>query len=214
MDGTGKLFQPILEIIPSEHSVTVCSLVQKVGFSYNQQAIEINRTLKDKVIVLAESYSGMIALELAQIAPEKIQSIIFVASFLSPPSKISKLGHLVPKILLTPAKNPNVLMLKFLFGKYLTSTLATLFQKTMDLIDIDVMQFRLKQIAKIKPISFSCNIPALYLAATSDNLVSKEVIKNVNSIFTQLNVEKVDGTHFLLQTNPKASWRAMQQHVT
>ena len=102
LDGTGLLFENLAQELSRKFEVTIISFEGVSGQSYQQQAAEIAEQLKnDCIFIIAESYSGPIAYALTQLLkPNQIAGIVFLASFISRPSPIARMAHLIPSVLL------------------------------------------------------------------------------------------------------------------
>lgn len=213
MDGTGELFEPFTDILPSSVNALVIPLLQEIGASYQAQARYVASKIHGPSIIVAESYSGMVALALVKEFPEKVEKIVFVASFLSSPSRLSKLAGNIPQPIIKLAKEPNWLLEKLLFGRGDKQYLRQKFKQVMSSISPALIQFRLRQISSIGAPEVESTVPSLYLLANQDILVSKSVVAIFIDTFKNVIVNELDGTHFLLQTNPKGAWRAIQAFV-
>ncbi|MFT7223863.1 MAG: hypothetical protein ACI82Z_001406 [Cellvibrionaceae bacterium] len=89
MDGTGKLFDPLLGELPNNIHTQVISLNSLDAQEPKEQALEIASLIdNDELIILSESYSGYIAYQLSLLPNLNIKHIIFAASFLENPKKI------------------------------------------------------------------------------------------------------------------------------
>lgn len=100
MHGSGDLFQALQSKLSLESRV-----VELPGDCEQQPQTLAERVSQqlpsNKIIVLAESFSGSLIPELLKICPEKIAGVIFVASFVTSPNKILlSLTQLIPNFLL------------------------------------------------------------------------------------------------------------------
>ncbi len=187
--------------------------MQDVGVSYAQQAEHIAKQIKVKSVIVAESYSGMIALELASNNPDKIAKLVFIASFISRPSSLSRFAHCIPKPLFSLAQSRSKFITHLLFGRFSYLTLETLFHDTMDLVPIQLLAFRLKQISQLTPPHFKIDVPCLCANLSRDLFVSQEAMSRFLNTFKDINIQTVEGTHFLLQTNPHECWQVIQSYL-
>lgn len=213
MDGTGKLFAPFTGVLPPQVDVTIIPLMQEVGVGYAQQAEHIAAQLTAKSVIIAESYSGVIALELASKYPDNIDKLVFIASFIGPPSSLSRFAHCIPKSLLSLAQSRSMFITHLLFGRFSNSTLETLFHDTMDLVSAKLLAFRLKQISLLTPPHSKIDVPCLCVNPSQDLFVSQKAMSRFLDTFEDINIQTVDGTHFLLQTNPRECWQVIQSYL-
>ncbi len=214
MDGTGVLFTPFAAILPSHVHSKIIPLIQKVGLSYSEQAEYVATKIENRSVIVAESYSGMVAFELCRRFPEKVEQVIFVASFISRPSQLAKIGENIPLQLLRLVKRPNWLVLKVLFGSKLNKLSKELFLRTMSCVPTELLKYRLKQISQLKTPEIELSVPCTYLLARQDRLVSRNVLDVFRRNFSKVSVYELEGTHFLIQTNPEGVWDVIKAIVS
>ena len=207
MDGTGVLFEPFVKAFPNSLDIQVATLIQETDVSFEEQASALLGQVKNNTVIVGESYSGLVAHELAKLAPESIKHIVFAASFLVRPSILAKFGNLVPKRMLDYTLYPKPIVMQVLFGKYRSQYLMELFERAMADVPLDLLEFRIKQLCNLNKVEHSNNIPATYLQAEYDSLVSSNAVDVFKKVYPHLDHKTVRGSHFVLQTNPKDSVR-------
>jgi pimeloyl-[acyl-carrier protein] methyl ester esterase len=97
LDGTGKLFSPLLKVL-SKLDCEVIALPETGDQDYRTHTAWVRKRLPEQdFILIAESFSGPIAVALAQDGVENLKGIVFVATFLSAPNKkLIKLARFLP----------------------------------------------------------------------------------------------------------------------
>ncbi|WP_102798386.1 alpha/beta fold hydrolase [Bowmanella denitrificans] len=211
MDGTGRLFEPFIESAPAGLEVITVPLIQDAAAGYIDQAQYVVDTIGDEPLVLvAESYSGMVAYNMLNIGCKNIRHIIFAASFISSPSWMASLARYLPVSVLKSRFVPNSILGKILFGRFSSSKLIAVFYEALDHVSNDVLDHRLKQIATLKYPVTPIEIPCSYIRPKDDKLVSRAALEPFSRLCHKLTVHEVDGTHFVLQTNPKQCWSLIQ----
>ena len=214
MDGTGMLFDPILESIPAGVEVITLSLLQDSAAGYVDQAqYVINRIGNEPIVLVAESYSGMVAYNMLKIGYQNVHHIIFAASFISLPSRLALLVRYLPMVAFRSRIIPNSIMGRLLFGHYSNPRLISLFYRALDHVANDVLKHRLNQIATISCPDTPIEIPCSYIRPKGDKLVSKSALEPFQRLCRKLTVYEVEGTHFVLQTSPKKCWQLIQSAV-
>jgi pimeloyl-ACP methyl ester carboxylesterase len=203
MDGTGVLFEPFVKAFPNSIDIQVATLIQEKYVNFEEQASALLGQVKNNTIIVAESYSGLIAHELGKLAPESINHVVFAASFLERPSILAKFGNLVPKAMLDYTLYPKPIVMLVLFGKYRSQYLMRLFERAMADVSLDLLEFRIKQLCNLHKVEHLSDIPATYLQAEDDRLVSSNAVEVFKKAYIHLNYKTVQGSHFVLQTNPK-----------
>ena len=129
LDGTGLLFEPFEAITPAGFSVDVLPLDQMIGQDAASQAERFESVLPDEpFILLAESYSGLVAYELLQRTGYKnLLHVIFVASFLRAPTKLANLATYLPASFIDNQFLLEKVASRLVFGKYRSDELVKLF---------------------------------------------------------------------------------------
>jgi pimeloyl-ACP methyl ester carboxylesterase len=203
LDGTGLLFKPLLEQTPSSDRFSIFSLIQE-PIGYQPQIELLEKEIGDaEVILVAESYSGYIAYELACQGNIGIKHIVFVASFLVPPSFLMKFLGNIPLGLIKSQLLPYGILNYFLFGNKGNRELEKSFYTSINSVSNRVLIRRLKNISELKLPTKTLKIPCTYIKAKSDRLVNANSVKMFEKVCTNLTIKLVDGGHFVLQSNPK-----------
>ena len=214
MDGTGALFDPFIESAPVGIEVISLPLIQRSYAGYEDQARHIIGSIGDQPVVLvAESYSGMVAYNMLKIGCSNIQHIVFAASFISRPSRLASIAKYLPVGILKNRAVPEVLVGRLLFGGFSTPQLIKLFYGSLNSVDNDILKSRICQIAMLPVPSMPINVPCTYIRPKGDILVSKRAIESFQNLCQKLAVCEVDGTHFVLQTNPGQCWQVVQSAI-
>lgn len=111
-----------------------------------------------------------------------------------------------------------------LFNRYKTNELMQLFRKAMQQTRQEHyrkrFKARCKNIAKAsltnKPIVEQTNNATcqyVYLQAKQDNLIHKRHVQAFSKRFNNLKIHQLNGTHFLLQTNPIEAWVCIKKYL-
>jgi len=153
---------------------------------------------------VAESFSGPIGAYLAE--EDNIKGVVFVATFLTPPSKfLLAMSQLLPIKFLSKLPGSGLVLQAMMFGHRANKELLSQFETIINEIDMKVLKNRLKIMRSLKFNGKESNIPSTYILPTKDRLVSKSKHHEFIKYFSQLQVKEVNGPHFVLQINPKES---------
>lgn len=234
-DGTGLLFTPLLNHIKQAcaHSVTGYD-IDVINLNHNEagqpleqsvtaQARRIERLYNEQpVIIIAESYSGLIANELLARGNLSIKQVIFVASFLGNPNRLTALASRfeAKRLKYLISTLPEQLWGRVVFGQWYSSELICLFKQALEQTPDKLLQQRLQNIANAshsrnaRSTNLKLDPPCLYLQATADRLVGKNNIKTFKKQFTNFDCVTLEGTHFLLQTNPAKAWSVIESWLS
>src|SRR5437667_542141 len=87
LDGTGELFAPFVNCLDNHFTTTVVSYPGDQLLNYQQLIPKIREVIPwgEPYTLVAESFSGPLALRFCEAQPESIQAIVFVASFVTKP---------------------------------------------------------------------------------------------------------------------------------
>src|SRR6266576_336582 len=87
LDGTGELFAPFLGALNNHFTSSVVSYPRDKLLHYQQLLPRIREVIPwgQPYTLVAESFSGPLALQFASVQPENIKAIVLVCSFASSP---------------------------------------------------------------------------------------------------------------------------------
>jgi pimeloyl-ACP methyl ester carboxylesterase len=205
LDGTGLLFGPLLEALPPDIDATVVSYPAEVFLPRRDLADLVAEELSrgGDTVILAESYSGLICLELLQRRLSEIRGVIFVACFASPPRPLLiRLLRLLPLVPLLHCPPPSWLVEWFCLGPGADSARLRLLRHALSKVRPSVLAERLKDLGEAASWTGRIDLPACYLQAAADRLVPDRSAEAFKAMAPDIEVYHVDGPHFLLQTNP------------
>ncbi|MGI0117480.1 alpha/beta fold hydrolase [Zooshikella sp. RANM57] len=218
LDGTGLLFKDLIAELPTNCIIqTICYPASQVQtFKEHVQYVLENLPSNESFILLAESFSGPVAIEVLKARSHQIEKAFFVASFAKPPrpmllSLISKL----PLSMLLKWHIPDFLIRYFCLGKNAPTEIVKHFRRTVDAVDPKVLAQRIKIISvidKTKELE-SIVVPCCYIQATHDRLVTFSSLRVFQYGLKSLTVNKIQGPHFILQAAPKEAARVICAEV-
>lgn len=203
LDGTGDLFEPLLLRLPqglTPHVVTYPN--SEATYAEHVAAVRAALPTHGPYILVAESYSGPVAIAIAAEQPPGLVGLVLCASFLKCPSatltKTNRLLRMAP-----PIRVPSSLVIPFVLGGYSTRSLRRLFSGTVRKVSPRTLLARLSNIVHVD-VSASARaltLPCLYLRARSDRLVPRAAGEAVKNAIGSTQVVDLAGPHFLLQAN-------------
>ena len=207
LDGTGNLFEPLINEIQNERSIEVISYPLNEALTYSELVSFVGNKIENEnsIYIVAESFSGVIALNLLKKYKNKIEGIILVASFITPPHKhLLKLSSLLPVKSLLKFEIPNFLIRRYCLGSEVAESVIIKFKSIIKLVNPNVLVHRINEIKKLtnKELLSNNSCKITYIQALNDKLVQNRCLKELSSVVT-LETEVVAGPHFLLQAKPK-----------
>jgi pimeloyl-ACP methyl ester carboxylesterase len=205
LDGTGDLFAPFLSALPSRLAICV--------IDYPQQALSLdelvehvrNRLPEGSIVLLAESFSGLLALTLLSRLQRPVKGVIFCASFATSPRpwlvRIAK-RHPIPRLLLLLATDP---LLKYsCLGPQASAAQIKLLRETLRKVEPKTISHRLDLIDRFRPpLHKPLHLPCYYLQGSDDRLVPVRAADWFSRNFSPFHLRRLAGPHFLLQANPR-----------
>lgn len=166
---------------------------------------------KDFVLV-AESFSGPIAAQLAQQNLKNLKGIIFVATFLSSPNKtLLRLSKRLPIKLLSKLPTARYIIQNYFFGGQANRVLINQFINTIYQVPTTTLK---QSMQSLKLDEYRCSIPTLYIQPKFDRLMSNTKAQEFQKKFENIVIEEVDGPHFILQTQPKQCTKVITKFTT
>lgn len=205
IDGTGIFFEPLIHVLPEDIPLSVITYPPNRILSLEGHARFVGEHLpKEDVIVVAESFSGLVGLELLHARLPAIKGIIFSAAFAEPLHRTLIRGlSLIPGIGSMFKKLPVPVIDHFLFGNFSSKDLAALLERGLPQIDAKCLEHRADIIARGYPrLDERFDIPCLYLKAARDRLVPHAAASWFAAHFNQFACVEFDAPHCLLQTIP------------
>lgn len=215
LDGTGKLFAPLLKQLPSDSTTSVVSYPENEKLSYTQLKPYVMKALpvKRPYVLLAESFSGPLAIAVASTQPDNLQGLVLCASFVSNP---------VPPLLRWIYNFNRPVWFRFRLPHSLVRHAAAMWDCEPSVIDSliehagsvlpEVLSFRFAQVMRVdvRQELQSCRVPLLYLQAKRDLLVQRRSWEEIVRLYPQANCVEIDASHFVLQHKPVEALRAIE----
>lgn len=201
LDGTGKLLLEASERLAPKHVVSVIQYPPHL-YRYEDLQIWVEGLLpKDDFIIVAESFSGPLAVMLSDKKPCGLKGVVFVATFAKTPVKLPSTWTYALEI--TPINSRLVTWLAqpLLMGKWSEREFTAKFRQTMNLVPAATVAGRLREVLKVDVTEKVGRLPVpfIYLLATSDRLVPSRMA--LDFALAPDVIVTIDGPHFLLQAN-------------
>ena len=214
MDGTGELFAEFLSYYDGDH--LVLSLPQFGPQEYADLAGIINKQLPTEgYILLAESFAGGIVPELLKLNSSNMKGVIFVASFLSSPNKyLLQIAKRLPIKALASVPLSNIVYKGIFLVPGASKELLSKFVKVIKSIPEHVLKSRLAVMTHQRLPEMTFGIPAIYIRALSDRLISSQKGREFNKVFIDIEYITIEGPHFILQAKPKECSRLITEAIS
>jgi pimeloyl-ACP methyl ester carboxylesterase len=211
MDGTGTLFRRFLAQAPDGFAPEAVALpAERCTHAELAKRIGPVVGLDVSSVLLAESYSGGLALRLA--AEHPVAAIVLVNSFVAPPR------HRALRLAALPALfrfgTPRAAIRHFLVGARSSPALVDEVKRVVDSVPAHVLAARITEVLSADSGNWlaRCTAPLLYLRGTEDRVVPEASVRRITSA-RDTRVVRVPGPHLLLQAEPARAWAAIIDFV-
>lgn len=207
LDGTGRLFAPFLKLASLNFKLTVIDYPThtKLGYRELRSLLQKSLPVNQPYAILAESFSGPLAIDLASSLPPKLSAIILCNSFIKNP--LPKVLHWL-RMLVTPfwfqLPAPQAALKLFLLGLDCPDELIAQTELTIRSVSPEVISYRIREVMNIDVWRElrSIRIPILYLAGRQDRLIGDRGWKEIAKLRDDVMIAPIDAPHFLLQREP------------
>ncbi len=213
LDGTGRLFRWLSAEYAGPVPLQVVSYPADARLGYRELTQYVRALIGSrKVIVLGESFSGPIAVEIAASMPNQVKGLILAATFVRSPWP-ALLVRMAARV--NPGLAPRPLMHAILRGRNTDPSLNMEIEKILAEMAPEVRAKRLREVAdaNVRNRLKTVRCPILALHGTKDWLVPRtSVVKSLKSD-PNATIALFEAPHMLLQTNAEAAARVIEAFV-
>jgi pimeloyl-ACP methyl ester carboxylesterase len=210
MDGTGTLFEPFIKLLPTGFDARVVSYPEDTYLTYQELAERAASfiPLDEPYLIVAESYSGPVAILLAARRLGQLRAVVLVASFVSPPRGRfgSCASRFVPVAFFRVAA-PAWILRRLLLDRAASPEVVASVRKAVAGVKPDVLSRRLRDAlsADFAPLLADCAARIVCLAPDADRLLGE------GSSIPGTETIRVAGPHLLLQCAPATSLTTLRK---
>ena len=213
MNGSGLLLKDFAAAMGPEFDVIVVEYPSSEPLDYAGLEKVARASLpNDRVFFLiAESFSGPIAISIAASAPPGLLGLILCASFASNPRPV--MSRLLPLSILPVRNMPAAIACWFTYGSFVSADRRSAFRQAISAVSGPAMKARVRAVvavdvsAKIKHLQ----VPVLYLRGAADRLIPRDAFKKMHRQLPSMQLIELAAPHFILQTVPEAAALAVGQ---
>ncbi len=216
LDGTGISFEPLSKFLSENVAATVVRYPADRLLSFEEIVASAYDQIKGEPdIVLAESFSGPVAISLIASGRLKVKGLILCATFAKAPRRtFLKMLCRLPLELGLKLPFQRIQLTLILGDRKTTDTLFPVWQRLKTTVSARVLahRIRLLSLIDVRHLLSELTIPCWYIQATEDRLLPSSVLDFVQGI-PHLFVRKVTGPHFILQAEPEASAAIINEFI-
>jgi pimeloyl-[acyl-carrier protein] methyl ester esterase len=216
LDGTGKLFAEFLRALDPTASTKVVPYPPDVPLGYDELERLVQAALpRNPFVLLAESFSGPLAIRIAAQRPPALQGLILCVTFASNPyPRIAWARRLAPFL---PLKSlPRWVRAPLMWGSASPSTAPRQSERAMAGVAASVIRHRIAALMSVDETAAltRISVPTLVLCASRDRVVSEVATRRIMRGIPHARRVDIDGPHLLLQTRAAECAAAVQSFVT
>jgi len=210
-DGKGTLYRGLMQEIGSEHKFIV------IQYSNNQNLSEYIEEALSQIppaqpcVLIAESFSGPIALQIACRGERDVRGVVLSATFLVPPMKPAiELGLKMPII---PKAIKRQAAQSFCLNGVSNVDVVDQVNRVVADMPKRTIKSRLRALLEMDATSVAsqCEVPVLYLQARDDRLVSDSRSDELVSALNNCQRQTIAAPHLLFQAKPAAAADSIRQ---
>ena len=213
LDGTATLHSGFADAVGiAFERVTVIAYPhnQLLGYTELEALIRAQLPTTTPFVLLGESFSGPLAIAISAKPPANLIGLVLSTTFADSPTPV--LAPLSPFTRFAPVRLlPSPVLSWWLLGRWATPQLEAALRHALHAVEPAVLRFRAAMALQARALvnCHSISVPALYLRATHDRLLSRRAGIKVVSAIQNCVVADIAGPHLLLQAAPEACARAV-----
>ena len=214
MDGTGELFSQFVLLKPVDFDAAVVPLPQKpASYSDLERLIEPRIPGDVPFVILAESFSGPLAIRMAAKHPPNLRGLILCNSFAAPPR--AACWKMLPWAAIFHIPPPNFVLRRYLAGDNASLSLLADIRRTLSNVPPQILASRLRTLltGNSGDALRALDVPILYLRGTADRLITESAYRAIAEIVPSAKRRDIPGPHMLIQTRPAEVWQAITEFV-
>ena len=218
LDGSGSLFATFEKLIAGSWRYRSIRYPVELPADIDAYAAHVEREIAGEncVILLAESFSGPIAIRLASRLGGRVQALVLCASFATRPHVLVRWASQIPQSLLAGMARQRWALRWFCVGRHAPSALLASVETELAQLSGRTIKRRLRMLATpdAAVALTGLKIPVLLLQPNQDRLLDPWAPKRLERLARGARIERLDGPHFLLQAEPQACWRKIIDWLT
>jgi pimeloyl-[acyl-carrier protein] methyl ester esterase len=204
LDGTGALSVPLCSYLSGSHIVENIRYPENL-FRYEDLAHWLEPKLgSGDYAIIAESFSGPLAIRLAAARPTGLKALVLVASFARSPRRLPPFTATLLYLLPLQSRLMIRVVQRLLVGKWGAQDFPDAFAEIIRKVPKSTLVRRLREVLRGGALDALSAIqtPRLFVAASRDALVPARKMDDFRT--AGWSVEVVDGPHFLNLTRAEA----------
>ncbi len=206
LDGTGDLFAPFVQVLGAQDTQVVRYPGDRaMNYDEHEALVRAQLPTNEEFVLLAESFSGPIAISIAARPPPGLKGLILCVTFVSNPIRglgfLSALARRIPLPML-----PTAVAQHWLFPRRGTPELRRAHAAAIRQVRARAVSARVAAVLAVdrRAALADIRLPMLYMRANQDRVIPRAAGLAILNLRPDIRLAKFDGPHFLLQTEPAA----------
>ena len=216
LDGSGRLFPEFVIALAASVPMRIVAYPHNADWEISDYVDHIDQSLPadENLLVIAESFSGPLALELLR-RRSNIKALVLVASFTSCPNPLLHFLPIIPVAAAKPLLQSTFAIRSFCLGDDAKPDQVTALKSVIKQLPTDVLKGRLGLLRHLDIESglIPDSLPILYLRADKDRLVCRSSAPDLSHKHPDSRIAAIDGPHFLLQSRAHDCAKAIRDWV-
>jgi pimeloyl-ACP methyl ester carboxylesterase len=218
LDGTGVMSEPIRDALSSALNPIVVSYPKDEVLDYAALASWLAPRFRTggRFALVAESFSGPLALKLAAARPNGLTAVVLAATFLSCPIRFVPrvAAHLVGALAFRRAPS-QFLLRRYFVGTDAPQEMVDKMRSATESVRPEVLAGRVRAIvrADARRDLLHCAAPLLYIRGERDRVVPAASMDAMRRLRPDLECVLLDAPHLVLQRQPEACAEAITTFV-
>ena len=216
LDGTGKLFAPIIPLLEQHFELTIVTYPDLDSFNDYIDTAQRQIPQTPGFSLLAESFSGPVALALMARQPGLIGASVLSATFArSPLAALTRMANYIPEQVFSIGA-----LSDFVLDVYETededhSETQPLPLNVTEQLDGVLLKHRIEVLSRIDISALlpEIELPILYLHALQDRIVAEADAQMIEEYLPDVRRVDIDAPHLLLQTRPQQCAELIIDHI-
>jgi pimeloyl-[acyl-carrier protein] methyl ester esterase len=211
LDGTGDFFEPFIRELPAGVEATPIRFPRDQPLGYEELFEYVRQRLPaEPFLLVAESFSGPLAVRLAAAEPPGMIGAVVSASFVRNP--LPSWLRFLARPALFSANLPEWVMRAVLAGNTAPPQIRHLARKVMRDHEPEVVAHRARAALQVDATEAlkTCRLPLLFLTGDRDNLIRRHNRRLVERLRPDVKIVSFDSPHFLLQLHAREALAAIE----
>jgi pimeloyl-ACP methyl ester carboxylesterase len=218
LDGSGRLFAPLLAAAPRGLDAEAISFPPDRALGYDELATLVRPRLPHgRFVLVAESFSGPLAVRLAAERPRGLAALVLAASFLRRP--LNPLLHPIRGLVgarLFGLAIPGPVIRHLMAGPDAPASIVEEVRRAVAAVAPPVLARRSAEAlaVDVRDALARVEAPILFLAPTRDRLIRRDAHADVRTARPDAEIAFLDAPHMVLQRSPHASLGRIERFLS